>query len=189
VLALLALVLFPVAAQAECSTASCVNYELEGVPKVETESTKPVHHKSTSGEHKSSNNPKAEGSGAKVGAGESSGGTGSEVGGQGSSEEGSSQEGEKNPSTTGGGGGGGGNKPGAGGGGGTPEVGVGEGQKVKPSTPGATTSKSTGGSSSPVVPILIAVAVLAAISIGVVLYRQRKSDSGPDGRVSSPNAS
>jgi hypothetical protein len=39
------------------------------------------------------------------------------------------------------------------------------------------------------VPILIAVAVLAAISIGVVLYRQRKSGQGPDGRVSSPNAS
>jgi len=40
-----------------------------------------------------------------------------------------------------------------------------------------------------VVPILIAVAVLAAISIGVVLYRQRKSGQGPDSRVSSPDAS
>ena len=39
------------------------------------------------------------------------------------------------------------------------------------------------------VPILIAVIVLAAISIGVVLYRQRKSGQGPDSRVSSPNAS
>ncbi len=45
-----------------------------------------------------------------------------------------------------------------------------------------------GGSSSPVVPILIAVIVLAAISIGVVIYRQRKGGTGPDGRVSSPNA-
>jgi hypothetical protein len=42
-----------------------------------------------------------------------------------------------------------------------------------------------------VVPILIAVAILAAISIGVVLYRQRKQDQGPgsDSRVSSSNAS
>jgi cobalamin biosynthesis Mg chelatase CobN len=40
-------------------------------------------------------------------------------------------------------------------------------------------------SSSPLVPILIAVAVLAAISVGAVLYRQRR---GGDGRV-SPNAS
>ena len=50
--------------------------------------------------------------------------------------------------------------------------------------------RSSGGGSSPVVPILIAVVVLAAISIGVVLYRQRKSDQdGSDGRVSSSNAS
>jgi hypothetical protein len=47
----------------------------------------------------------------------------------------------------------------------------------------------SGGGSSPVVPILIAVVVLAAISIGVVIYRQRKGGTGQDGRVSSPNAS
>ncbi len=52
------------------------------------------------------------------------------------------------------------------------------------------TETSSGGGSSPVVPILIAVIVLAAISIGVVLYRQRKSGGqGPDRSVSSPNAS
>lgn len=33
-------------------------------------------------------------------------------------------------------------------------------------------------SSSPLVPILIAVAVLAAISVGAVLYRQRRGGSG-----------
>jgi hypothetical protein len=40
-------------------------------------------------------------------------------------------------------------------------------------------------------PILNAVVILAAISIGVVLYRQRKQSQGPgsDGRVSSSNAS
>jgi hypothetical protein len=33
------------------------------------------------------------------------------------------------------------------------------------------------------------VIVLAAISIGVVIYRQRKGGTGQDGRVSSSNAS
>ena len=71
-----------------------------------------------------------------------------------------------------------------------PEGKVGPAEKV-PSPTTKHASASSGGSSSPVVPILIAVAVLAAISIGVVLYRQRKDDSGsgPDRRVSSPNAS
>ncbi len=48
---------------------------------------------------------------------------------------------------------------------------------------GTPASHSAGGGSSPIVPILIAVVVLAAISIGVVLYRQRKGDAG----VSSSN--
>jgi hypothetical protein len=47
-------------------------------------------------------------------------------------------------------------------------------------TDGATSKPGSGGGSSPVVPILIAVVVLAAISIGVVLYRERKQNSGPD---------
>ena len=38
--------------------------------------------------------------------------------------------------------------------------------------------------SSPLVPILIAVAVLAAISIGVVVMRQRRRRGGPDAQVS-----
>lgn len=40
------------------------------------------------------------------------------------------------------------------------------------------TSSDDGGSSSPLVPILIAIAVLAAISIGVVVMRQRRRDPG-----------
>jgi cobalamin biosynthesis Mg chelatase CobN len=44
----------------------------------------------------------------------------------------------------------------------------------------------TDDSSSPLVPILIAVAVLAAISIGYFLYRQRRQGSGSP--VSSPKA-
>jgi len=43
----------------------------------------------------------------------------------------------------------------------------------------------SGGGSSPLVPILIAVALLAAISIGYFVYRQRR---GPGSTVSSPKA-
>jgi cobalamin biosynthesis Mg chelatase CobN len=69
----------------------------------------------------------------------------------------------------------------------------GEGAKVANQQPGgtvqdakplATTTSASDDSSSPLVPILIAVAVLAAISVGAVLYRQRRGD----GRF-SPNAS
>ena len=50
--------------------------------------------------------------------------------------------------------------------------------------PLATTTSTNDSSSSPLVPILIAVAVLAAISVGAVLYRQRRGG----GRF-SPDAS
>ena len=75
---------------------------------------------------------------------------------------------------------------------------ISEAQGLPSEAKGSNVSESSGGSSSPVVPILIAVVVLAAISIGVVLYRQKQSGKGPDGRepgqgsdgpVSSPNAS
>jgi cobalamin biosynthesis Mg chelatase CobN len=187
VLALLALVLFPVAAHADC-TAACSTYEVE-VPSVES-TPKTTPHKSAT-PHKSPNNPKAEGSGATTGTGGgNTGGTGTEPEGEGQkpSGEGSSKEGGGNPPTKGGGGGGGNNAGGGNGGGGQPEGGVGEAEPVSQSA-----AESSSGGSSPVVPILIAVAVLAAISIGVVLYRQRKSDQdtdgGADGSVSSPNAS
>jgi cobalamin biosynthesis Mg chelatase CobN len=92
----------------------------------------------------------------------------------------------------------------SGGGGGTPsgqsnQAGGGDGQKAKngsqnaagninaaqplPTTPAAETDSDGG---SPLVPILIAVAVLAAISIGYFLYRQRRQGSGST--VSSPKA-
>jgi len=51
-------------------------------------------------------------------------------------------------------------------------------------TPAAETESD--GGSSPLVPILIAVAVLAAISIGYFFYRQRRQ--GPGSPVSSPKA-
>lgn len=51
-------------------------------------------------------------------------------------------------------------------------------------------STSSGGSSSPLVPILIAIAVLAAISIGAVLIRQRRQRNGAGRQGSvSPRAS
>jgi hypothetical protein len=49
---------------------------------------------------------------------------------------------------------------------------------------GSQTAEHGGGGSSPLVPILIAVAVLAAISIGAVVLRQRRTPSAPV----SPNA-
>ena len=58
-------------------------------------------------------------------------------------------------------------------------------------TPTAVSSpshQSSGGDSSPLVPILIAVAVLAAISVGVVVIRQRRQGSD-SGSTISPKAS
>jgi cobalamin biosynthesis Mg chelatase CobN len=184
VLALLALALFPVIARAESSESV---YTPE-VPTITT-SKKPTKTHTTETpkkKHASSNNPAAEGSAA----GGTSGGssvkskTESESEGQKSSVGGASGGGSNNPPKGGGGeGAGGGSKGGAS----KPESGISASKKVANAQPGTNVSESSGGSS-PVVPILIAVAVLAAISIGVVLYRQRKSGQGPDRRVSSPNA-
>jgi cobalamin biosynthesis Mg chelatase CobN len=52
----------------------------------------------------------------------------------------------------------------------------------------ANAESSSGDSSSPLVPILIAIAVLAAVSIGAVVYRQRRQRRGPGAQV-SPKAS
>lgn len=182
VLALLALALFPVVAHAESSSGA--TYEVE-VPNIESKPSTGTHNSGKSAtHHKSSNNPTAEGSAAETG------GTGSEGSekGNGSSEghepKGSSSKEEESHPSTGAGGNGGGNKPNGGG----------QGENgLSGNTPVAHTGtphSSSSGGSSPVLPILIAVVVLAAISIGVVLYRQRKSgQGGSDGRVSSSNAS
>lgn len=147
------------------------------VPNQEKESPKPKHN----GKETTANpNPAAHAS-------ENGGGTSPE--GSKSSEKESSQVGGAGTGGNGGGnpGGGEGAKPATGGG----KTGLSAGQKVTGSEApvGHRSESSSGGGSSPLVPILIAVAVLAAISIGVVLYRQRKSGQGPDRRVSSPNAS
>jgi two-component system, chemotaxis family, sensor kinase CheA len=172
-------------------TSAGATYETE-IPSVTSEPNSGGSGKSAT-HHKAPNTQKSEtgratGSDAETGGGSESSGEGS--GSKGHKKEGSSSSEEEGNPATAGGGGGGGNPP-KGGAGGQPQGSVGEGQEVAPATsPGANVSKSSGGGSSPVVPILIAVVVLAAISIGVVLYRQRKSgQGGSDGRVSSSNAS
>src|ERR1700761_4902420 len=190
VLALLALALFPVVARAECTTASCINYETKPVPEIETKTPKPTHtapsgsKSSTTTNHKSSNTPTAEGSPATNAANGGSSNsaeaeTESESEENGSSGGTPSNGGNSNPPKSGGEGGKQSTKPAVGS---NPKT----GDNVSPATPVASkdkgnTTESSGGGSSPIVPILIAVAVLAAISIGVVLYRQRNSGPGPDG--------
>lgn len=63
-------------------------------------------------------------------------------------------------------------------------------QKAKPiSTLGEPAGHTEEGSSSPLVPILIAIAVLAAISIGAFFYRQRRQEPGSPESPASPKAS
>ena len=184
-LALLASVAFPVFAYA--ANGEIPQYEVEGTESLpnQTGTSKPKRPNPLD----ESTGKKATGSGAETGTGEDTGSTSSEA------------EESKSGGVPATGGGEGGNKPGGGesqksGNGG--EAGkaqegapgsIGESEAVSGTQKGTPAAESSGGSS-PVVPILIAVAVLAAISIGVVLYRQRKSGQGPDGRgrVSSPNA-
>ncbi|HEY4779927.1 MAG TPA: hypothetical protein VIH47_10075 [Solirubrobacterales bacterium] len=59
---------------------------------------------------------------------------------------------------------------------------------ISGSQPVSSQSASDDSSSSPLVPILIAIAALAAISIGVFVIRQRRQRQGPGARV-SPKAS
>jgi hypothetical protein len=61
------------------------------------------------------------------------------------------------------------------------------GGNVQTATPVPSSTEAGEGSSSPLVPILIAVAVLAAISIGAVLLRQRRQRA--DGSHASPTGS
>ena len=186
VLALLALALVP--ANAFAGSGESV-YETE-IPSVTSEpgsGSSPTHHKA----HNTGNSETGRATGSDAETGGSPEGSEKESGGsegkKKSQGESSSQQSGGNPPT---GGGGNGNNP-NGGAGGQTESGVSGAKSLGGTQQGANASNSSGGgSSSPVVPILIAVVVLAAISIGVVLYRQRKSDQdGSDGRVSSSNAS
>lgn len=166
VLALLALACFPVLAQAE------IQYEDE------VQSVKVPPHKT----QKPKSEPQAEKSTSPESGGSQPGGGNSSNGNGGSGPGGSSPA--SNPSTPGGNGGGqsnpgnsatGGQKPGS----------V-QAAKENPSAQSPSSSTSSDGGSSPLVPILIAIALLAAISVGFVVMKQRRQggDDGPT--VSSP---
>jgi cobalamin biosynthesis Mg chelatase CobN len=187
VLALLALVVFPVFARA----GEIPEYEVE-VPHVENEVV-PSHPKKHNGHQGEQPNSKAHASAnapGNSGGDESEGskGNGAATGnGNGNGNGGNSSNGGQSPN------GGEAGKPNSGG-----QGNIAEEKELPSEAKGKNVSESSGGSSSPVLPILIAVVVLAAISIGVVLYRQKQSGKGPggrepgqgsDGRVSSPNAS
>lgn len=160
VLALLAFACAPTLAQAETV------YELED-SNLPGETNKPANHKNPDSPESS---PKAHGSKNP------DGGSGQ----PGEASEGNEGASTGNPSTPGGGGGPQGKD------GQSAKSGGGEsGGNLQAAVPLETTSATTDDGSSPLVPILIAVAVLAAISVGAVLYRQRRGSGGGF----SPNAS
>lgn len=163
VIALLAFACAPVFAQAE----TVYEYENPTIPG----ETKPVHHKgknSPSGESSPAHSSNAPGGGG-TGAGPGGGSGGHNVSG--------------NPSTGAEGGNGQGSPGGSAGGDQS-----GAGGQLQAGEPAGSTSGS-GGGSSPLVPILIAIAVLAAISIGAVVIRQRRQRQGGGGAtVSSSKA-
>jgi hypothetical protein len=176
VLALLALACFPVLAQAEES--SGVQYET-AVPTA-TGHTSPPKGGASGGTPAHSS---ATGGGSTTNGSSNTGNTGS------GSPSGSS--GNNNPSTAGNGNtgqAGQGNAPT-----GTGKTDAKADQKDGQPNNVTGTQASSDDSSSPLVPILIAVAVLAAISIAAVVIRQRRQGGGPGAQVSpkatSPKAS
>jgi len=157
VFALLAFACFPVFAQAEDS--SGIQYE-DAVPTVTGKH--PSELSATSSGAKTPNQ-----SSTASGSGSSSGGS-------------SSGKSAGGAATTGNGTGNGQGSPGKGGG-------IGQGQATQPISPaGETAPTSNDSGSSPLVPILIAILVLAAISLGVVMVRRRRQQqSGPRARDGS----
>jgi hypothetical protein len=169
VLALLAFACFPILAQASESVGPV--YETE-VPTVNGHTTPPTHSGGGTPAHSSSGgNPSSTGSTPSNGSGSGSGGNPSSA--------------NSNPSTGEGGGTGSGGQ-----GNGSTANGKGGNQQVSSLSNGqqASSQKSADDSSSPLIPILIAIAVLAAISIGVVVVRQRRQ-RGSSGAQVSPKAS
>jgi cobalamin biosynthesis Mg chelatase CobN len=137
--------------------------------------------------HESSNIPSAKSPGGSNNGGTGPGATSSNSpngGGTGGNGNSSTGGGAHSGQTSQGAGGGNGN-----GGSGAKNAGgnVGESQKVV--NAGQPVNESSEGSSSPLVPVLIAIVVLAAISVGAYYYRQRRQPGeSPDSSV-SPKAS
>jgi cobalamin biosynthesis Mg chelatase CobN len=167
VLAVLAIACFPGLAQAEEN--SGIQYEAD-VPTVPSHESSNIPPKNESGGTNAPSESKSEASSSDTPAGGTSGGGNSGQGGgtpSGQSSQGGGGDGQKAKD-------------------GSQNAGAGS---INAAQPLATTSDSAGDSSdgsSPLVPILIAIAVLAAISIGYFFYRQRRQ--GPGSPVSSPKA-
>lgn len=167
-LALLAIACFPGAAQAVEATGPQYETDIPTVPQEESSPPKKKGGSNNGGTEESeagkSNVPTGQGSG---GNGPSSGGGGANNGqtSQGS-DGGAGQAGDGSKTAAGGVSGG----------------------KPLATTYSPTSSESDSGGSSPLVPILMAVVVLAAISIGAFLYRQRRQGD-PGSPVSPPKAS
>lgn len=169
VLALLAGAILPALAQAEDS--SGIQYEVEHYESGAKPKKHPGAEEQASASHKAH---------PKTGPSEST-------------HESEESEGSRHGAATGNGGeGGGGNgghasKANSPGGGNQASEGLGGEKEVGGTAQGQNASHSSGGSS-PLVPILIAIALLAAISIGAVIYRQRRQGGGGSGSPVSPKA-
>jgi hypothetical protein len=158
VLAVLAFACSPALAHAEEATGPVYTPD---VPTVPTEESSPGGH------HGGGN----EGGGRDAELSNTPGGSGGGTGGNGPQAGGGSHSGQSNQGSPGNGGQPEGGSKNAGGS-------VGNGVKLGPGTQEAGQAAAKDSSSSPLVPILIAIAVLAAISIGAFYYRQRRQDPG-----------
>lgn len=179
VLALIGFACVPALAQAECTDSSCKQYEVE-IPTAEGNKHKPKHegseakkeeptaHASTNPGGKGNAQP-SEGNGNSEEPEESRGGAvaaNNGNGGNGSSGQGNTPNGGNQTST-----------------------GL-QGEKSLGGTAQGQNASHSSGGSSPLIPILIAIAILAAISIGAVVLRQRRQGNGGSGSGSavSPKA-
>ncbi|HEX3324386.1 MAG TPA: hypothetical protein VHR65_04515 [Solirubrobacterales bacterium] len=177
VLALLALACFPVFAHAEDSSGAQYT---DAIPSAEGENSSAHHNK----------RPPIAKASEKGGATTQNGSTGKNGSQQAPSE---SMEGasEKESSSEGGGGAAAGNGSGTGqgnpGGSATGKANAPAQQSGQPN--GTAASQESDSGSSPLIPILAAILILAAISVGAVMYRQRRQRRGPTTSSPSPKAS
>jgi hypothetical protein len=161
VLALLALASFPAVVQAREATGPQYETELPNLPEEQGSGGGGGHHNGSNG-------------GGNEGAGASNSPEGHKSGGGGTTNPGAgggshTGQGSQGPEGSSG-------NPGNGAGNAKNGVtGLADNQQVKP---GVNASSTEDNSSSPLVPILIAIAVLAAISIGAFYYRQRRQGAG-----------
>jgi cobalamin biosynthesis Mg chelatase CobN len=158
VLAVLAFACSPALAHAEEATGPVYETEVPTVPQEQSPGGGGGHHNGSGGGGNAnvSNSPGEQGSGGGNNPGARSGDSHNGQGSQGSE------------GNTGNPGSGTGNAKNG-------KTGLGESQQVKP---GVNASSTEDESSSPLVPILIAIVVLAVISIGAFYYRQRRQGAG-----------